>query len=70
MRSSSVVGEDHLAHGVDAVALEEHVFGAGEADAGGAEGEGVFGLLRSVGVGADFEFGGLRRTISSAAGSF
>ena len=26
--------EDHLAHGVDAVALEEHVLGAAEADAG------------------------------------
>ena len=28
-----VVGEDHLAHGVDAVAFEEHVLGAAEADA-------------------------------------
>ena len=31
------LGEDHLAHRVDAVALEEHVLGAGEADADGAE---------------------------------
>ena len=48
-----VVGEDHFAHGVDAVALEEHVLGAGEADAGGAERDGVSGLLRGVGIGAD-----------------
>jgi hypothetical protein len=27
------LGEDHLAHRVDAVAFEEHVFGAAEADA-------------------------------------
>ena len=39
-----VVGEDHLAHGVNAVAFEEHVLGAREADAGGAERHGVFGL--------------------------
>jgi hypothetical protein len=32
-----VVGEDHLAHGVNAVALEEHVLGAAQADARGAE---------------------------------
>ena len=31
------LGEDHLAHRVDAVALEEHVLGAAEADADGAE---------------------------------
>ena len=29
LRSVDVVGEDHLAHGVDAVAFEEHVLGAG-----------------------------------------
>ena len=45
-----VVGEDHLAHGVDAVAFEEHVLGAGEADAVGAERERVLGLLGVVGV--------------------
>ena len=55
-----VVGENHLAHRVDAVAFEEHVLGAGEADAGGAEGEGVLGLLGIVGVGADIEARGLR----------
>jgi hypothetical protein len=54
------VGEDHLAHGVDAVALEEHVLGAAEADAGGAERDGVLRLLGRVGVGADLELGGLR----------
>ena len=47
------LGEDHLAHRVDAIALEEHVLGAGEADADGAERDGVRRLLRRVGVGAD-----------------
>ena len=32
-----VVGQDHLAHGDDAVGLEEHVLGAAQADALGAE---------------------------------
>ena len=36
-----VVGENHFAHRVDAVAFEEHVLGAGEADAGRAERDGV-----------------------------
>ena len=45
-----VVGENHLAHRVDAVAFEEHVLGAGEADADGAERERVLGLLGVVGV--------------------
>ena len=35
-----VVGEDHLAHGADAVLLEEHVLGAAQADAFGAEPDG------------------------------
>ena len=52
-------GEDHLAHGVDAVALEEHVLRAGESDAGGTERESDAGLFRGVGVGADGEAGGL-----------
>ena len=53
-------GEDHLAHRVDAVTLEEHVFGAGEADAGGAKGHRDAGLLGGVGIGADAELGDLR----------
>ena len=32
-----VIGQDHLAHGDDAVGFEEHMFGAAEADAFGAE---------------------------------
>ena len=47
------LGEDHLAHRVDAVALEEHVLGAGQADADGAERDRVLRLLGRVGVGAD-----------------
>ncbi len=54
------LGEDHLAHRVDAVALEEHVLGAGEADADRAERHRVLRLLRRVGVGADDHAGRVR----------
>ena len=50
-----VVGEDHLAHREDAVALEEHVLGAAEADALGAEVARRARVVRRVGVGADLE---------------
>ena len=53
-----VVGENHFAHGVDAVSFEEHVFGASEADADSAEGDGLAGLLWRVGVCANVETGG------------
>ena len=48
-----VGGEDHLAHGEDAIPLEEHVLGAAEADALSPEGSGDGGIVRGVGVGAD-----------------
>ena len=48
----NVFGQDHLAHRINAIAFEEHVLGAAQADAGCAEGHGVGGLLRCVGVGA------------------
>ena len=38
-RSSGVLGQNHLAHGVDVI--EEHVLGAAQADALGAEGDGL-----------------------------
>ena len=47
-----VVGENHLTHGDDAVALEEHVFGAAKADALGAELPRRSGVGRRIGVGA------------------
>ena len=47
-----VLGEDHLAHGDDAVALEEHVLRAAEADALGPEGARRAGVERRLGVGA------------------
>ena len=53
--SGFVVGEDHLADGLDAVALEEHVLRAAESDAFGAEGECLCGVFRGVGVGADLQ---------------
>ena len=36
-RSALAVGQDHLAHGDDALGLEEHMLGAAEPDALGAE---------------------------------
>ena len=36
-RGFLVLGQDHLAHGADAVLVEEHVLGAAEPDALGAE---------------------------------
>jgi hypothetical protein len=49
------VGQDHLAHRADAIAFEEHVLGAAEADALGAE------LARPLGV---FGVSALVRTLS------
>ena len=50
-----VVGEDHLAHRLDAVLVEEHVLGAAEPDAFGAEAHGGLGVGRRVGIGAHAE---------------
>ena len=47
-----VVGEDHLADGADALLVEEHVLGAAEPDALGAEAARGAGVERRVGVGA------------------
>ena len=48
-----VLGEDHGAHDVDAVAVEEHVLGAAQADALGAEFTRLGGIFRGFGVGAN-----------------
>ena len=48
-----VLGQDHRPHRLDAVALEEHVLGAAQADAFGAELAGPLGVGRRVGVRAD-----------------
>jgi hypothetical protein len=40
-RGRLAVGEDHLAHRIDPLTTEEHVLGAAEADALGAEGDGL-----------------------------
>ena len=50
-----VLGDDHLTHRLDALALEEHVLGAAQADALCAEGEALLGVTRGVGVGPDLE---------------
>ena len=49
------LGEDEAAHVVDAVAVEEHVLGAAEADARRAEGDGRRGLIRRVGIRAHLQ---------------
>ena len=56
-----VVGADHLAHGEDAVGLEEHVLGAAEADALGAELARLRRIARRVGIGAHAEAARARR---------
>ena len=49
------VGEDHLAHDREPVGGEEHVLGAAQADALGAERTRVGGVLAGVGVGTHGE---------------
>jgi hypothetical protein len=61
------LGDDHLADGADAVGLEEHVLGAAEADALGAEGGRLRGVVRRVGVGADLQAAELVRPAHDAA---
>ncbi len=48
-----VVGQDHGAHVLDAVFGKEHVLGAAQADAFGAEQASLLGVARNVGVGAN-----------------
>ena len=47
-----VVGEDHLAHGENALGVEEHVLGAAEADPLRAEVARLARVARRIGVGA------------------
>ena len=53
-----IVGEDHFAHGVDPIALEEHVLSAAQADAHRAKGQSVGRLFGGIGVGAHVHAGG------------
>jgi hypothetical protein len=46
------VGQDHLAHGQNPLALEEHMLGAAEPDAFGAEGARHARIGRRLGIGA------------------
>ena len=61
-----VLGDDHLAHRADFILAEEHVLGAAQADALGAEGDRRRGLVGLVGVGAHAQLAGARRPSSSA----
>ena len=47
-----VLGQDHLAHSADPLGVEEHMLGAAEADALGAELARGFGVERRLGIGA------------------
>ena len=49
------IGEDHLAHGDDAVGFEEHMLGAAKADAFGAEAPRRRRIVRRVGIGANLQ---------------
>ena len=50
-----LVGEDHLAHGADAVLIEEHVLGAAQPDALGAVFQRGARVRRRIGIGAHAE---------------
>ena len=50
-----VSGQNHLLHERQTIFGEEHVLGAAEADAFGAELAGDFGVARDIGVGANAE---------------
>ena len=52
-RSFSLFGKDHRAHVRQAVLGEEHVLGAAQSDAFGAERTRLQGIARNVGVGAN-----------------
>ena len=55
------VGHDHVLHVREPLLLHEHVLGAAQADALGAEAAGRAGVLGSVGVGAHLQAADLRR---------
>jgi len=61
------VGANHLADGGDTVSLEEHMLGAAEADALGAELDRLRGIVRVIGVGADAQTAILVRPAHDAA---
>ena len=54
-------GTDHLADGLDAVLGEEHMLGAAQTDALGAEIDRLLRIARVVGVGLNVQAGGPRR---------
>ncbi len=55
LSSRQVFGEDHLAHRLDTVALEEHMLGAAQADPLGAEAAGDLRVMGRIRVGAHAE---------------
>ena len=67
LSAGQIIGEDHLAHGLDPVAFKEHVLGAAEADALGAEIAGHLRVMRRVGVGPDAQFAGFIRPFHDGA---
>ncbi len=49
------LGQDHLAHRVDPVALEEHVFSPAKSDSLGSKGDRRCDLFRRIGIGPNIE---------------
>ena len=56
-------GENHLAHGINPIALKKHVLGAAQPDPRSAEADGIGGLLRRIGVRAHLEPSGFAAPI-------
>jgi len=50
-----ILGENHLPHGVDAVAFKKHMLRSGQPDSFRTKGNGFFGLVRLVGIGPDLQ---------------
>ena len=61
------LGEDHLAHGADAVRAEEHVLGTGQTDALCAEVQSLLGVLGGVRIGVDAQLANLIRPAHESA---
>ena len=63
----NVLGNDHLAHSLDTLALEEHVLGTAQADALCTEVAGLLGVTRGVSVGVNLQLTELVRPAHEAA---
>src|SRR5881275_3037972 len=58
--------QDHFAHGIDAIALEKHVFSPAKTNAAGTESDRIFHLLWRVGVSPHTHAGDLGAQINQS----